>query len=163
MAKRKPFTKRERSYRLNSRFGYRSTNEWGSGDLPAPYAEGDVLLLTPEAHAAMSDEQRSRLRGQGPGYFIVTYAPSIDEGDVWYVRVWNGEAHTGSDRMHMAFTERSVWDHPCNYMEGFELVETADPEGLAERERLIAEGWEFTDRWDVCPTCGNMTRKGDAA
>jgi hypothetical protein len=43
-------------------------------------------------------------------------------------------------------------------MAGFTLVETADPQGLALREQMIADGWAFSAHWKTCPTCGNTTR-----
>lgn len=156
MSARKPFTKRERERATQGGLGRRPTNDWDSGDLPAPWAEGDVLHL-----ADVGDNDR--LRGMGPGHYVVTYATSIDEGDAWYFRVWNGESEWGSDRLHVVFPERCApksWaSEPCNYMAGFDLVETADPDGLARRERMIAGGWAFVDRWETCPTCGTTKRK----
>lgn len=153
---RKPFTKRERTRMTTCGFGHRPVNDWGGGDLPAPFAEGDVLHLD-------AVPEYSRLHGMGPGYFVVTYATSIDEGDAWYFRVSDGNEFTGSDRMHVAFPDRCApgsWE-PVNWMAPFDLVESADPEGLARRERMIADGWAFTDHWQTCPTCGHTVRKRD--
>lgn len=155
MSARKPFTKRERHRATQNGLGHRPVNNWGDGDLPAPWAQGDVVYLA----SPVNEEQRKRLNGQTCGYFVITYATSIDEGDAWYFRVWDGKSGRGSDRMHVAFTERCAWDTPVDFMHGFQLVETADPEGLALRERMIADGWQFSDRWDVCPTCGHITPK----
>jgi hypothetical protein len=156
MGKRLPFTRRERHGATQNGLGYRPVNDWGSGDLPAPWAEGDVVRLT-------GTVEDGRLRGMETEFFVVTYATSIDEGDAWYFRVWDGKHDHGSDRLHVAYPERCAagsWT-PCDYMAGFELVDTADLEGLSERERMIAAGWAFTDQWDTCPTCGHTRRKVD--
>ena len=157
---RKPFTKRQRERVPQSHLGYRPVNNWGSGDLPAPFAYGDVLFLSEEAFAL--GHQEDRLRGQEPGHFLVTYICSIDDGDAWYARVWDGKGDFGSDRMHVAFEDRCTWDHDCNFMEGFELVDTADPDGLALRERMIADGWDFDLKWFTCPTCGHRELKDES-
>ena len=150
MSARKPFTKRQRDRATQSGFGYRATNDWGSGDLPAPWAEGDVIHLAADAEVPEPD----RLCGMGPGYFVVTYGPSIGEGDEWYFRVWDGSESHGSDRLHVAYAGRSDWgEHCCDFMASFTLVETADPEGLAKRERMLAEGWQY-DPTPVCSSCG---------
>lgn len=152
MGTRKPFTKRERHGATQNGLGHRPVNDWGAGDLPAPFAEGDVLHLA-ERH------QDDRLYDMQPGYFVVTYATSIDEGDCWYFRVWDGNSDRGSDRLHVAYPERSDWDTAVDYMAPFTLVDTADPDGLALRQQLIEDGWKFEDRWDACPTCGHVSRK----
>jgi hypothetical protein len=131
---RNPFNKRERARATQNGLGYRPKNDWAGGDLPAPFAEGDVLQL-----AEVGDNDR--LYGMGPGYFVVTYAASIDEGDAWYFRVWDGKSDRSSDRLHVVFAERSTWTDGVDWMRGFELIDTADPEGLATREHLLAEGW----------------------
>jgi hypothetical protein len=124
-------------------------NNWGDGDLPAPYAEGDLLWL-PEG----LDVDGGRMHGMtGPGWFVVCAGFSIDDGDAWYFRVTNN-SERNSDRLHVAYLDRCTWDHGCDYMAPFELVDTSDPEGLAKRERLLAEGWTFRPP-DVCPTCGS--------
>ena len=132
-------------------FGSRPVNNWGEGDLPAPFAEGDLLWL-PEPYEV------DRLRGMGqPGWYVVTYATSIDEGDAWYFRVTN-DPKKSSDRMHVIYAERadvgSDVDH--DWMARFVLVETTDPDGLAERERLLAEGWSYEPP-PRCPTCNQRT------
>jgi hypothetical protein len=155
MAKRLPFNKRERHRATQHGLGYRPTNNWGDGDLPAPWAEGDILLL-PDGFT------NDRLRGMGPGYFVVAYATSIDEGDAWYFRVWDCKNDARSDRLHVAYSERcsaAQWPDDLNWMASFELVDTADPEGLAERGRLLAAGWALTDAWEVCPVCGHTSQK----
>lgn len=140
-----PFTMKQR--RLWSQgFGSRARNGWGAGDLPAPYCAGDIVRLT------IDPADNDRLRGQTGPLFVVTYGPSIDEGDAWYFRVYDGNGY-GSDRLHVAYAERSTWDEDIDWMAGFELVDTADPEGLAERERMLAEGWTFTVP-HRCPACG---------
>lgn len=123
----------------------RPVNNWGDGDLPAPFAEGDLLWLAVPYEV-------SRMRGMGqPGWYIVHYATSIDEGDAWYFRVTN-DPDNGSDRLHVAYEGRCDWSEGVDWMAPFELVETSDPEGLAERERLLAEGWSY-ERPERCPTC----------
>lgn len=154
-----PFTKRARK-RMSTQygFGHRPTNNWGEGDLPAPFAEGDLLRLD-EAFPPDPESGYNRLvtRGMGePGFYVVCCVFSIDKGDAWYCRVTQGEQ--GSDRLHVAFAERCSWDEDVNWMFPFTLVDSADPEGLAERERLLAAGWSYTDRWQTCPACGNTTR-----
>ena len=52
--------------------GYRPKNGWGSGDLPAPFAEGDVVRLVGGRHERLDDMT-------GP-FFVVVCATSIDEG-----------------------------------------------------------------------------------
>jgi hypothetical protein len=143
-------TKREwRRLARGARFGHRPTNEWGSGDLPAPYAEGDLLWL--------AQPTVERLYGMGqPGWYVVVYATSIDEGDAWYFRVTN-DPEGCSDRLHVIFSTRSGLNGDADWMAPFELVETLDPDGLAERERLLAAGWTF-ERPARCATCGQVLR-----
>lgn len=143
----RPQTRRERR-RLSCQdgFGYRALNNWGDGDLPAPFAEGDLLYL-----AEIGDNDR--LKGMRPGYFVVTAGFSIDEGDGWYFRVANNLDEGGSDRLHV-FHGRSDSMREMDYMAGFELVDTSDPEGLAKRQALVADGWSYEPR-PVCPTCGS--------
>lgn len=142
---RLPFTVRERrraSYHLG--YGKREFNNWNAGDLPSPYAEGDILELT---------EPAERI-DDGPGFYIVAGVFSIGEGDEWYFRVTNDpKGGRMSDRLH-------VLPGTCDYMAPFRLVDTADPEGLALRERLLAEGWEPPAADEICPTCGQVTRRG---
>ena len=140
-------TKRQRR-RLGraATFGSRPVNNWGEGDLPAPFAEGDLLWL-PEPYEV------GRMRGMGqPGWYVVTYATSIDEGDAWYFRVTN-DPDNGSDRMHVVYADRSDFDEDHDWMAPFLLVETTDPEGMFERERLLADGWTFTSP-PRCDSCG---------
>jgi hypothetical protein len=145
MTERKP-TRRERR-RWAEHWGNRPVNDWGSGDLPAPWAEGDL------AHWS-GDPPNDRLRGMEPGYFVVHYATSIDEGDAWYFRVANGSEYRGSDRLHVVYAARSTWDEDIDWMAGFELVDTSDPEGLAKREAMLRDGWTFQPP-RTCPTCGS--------
>lgn len=142
----KPFTlyQRQRLCRQDG-YGHRCTNNWHMGDLPAPWAEGDLIFI-PE------DKTNNRMDDMGWGYFVVSAGFSIDDGDAWYFRVTNTKDN-GSDRLHVAFKERSTWDEDADWMAGWQLVESSDPEGLATRERLLAEGWTFT-KPKVCPHCG---------
>jgi len=151
VSRRKPFTLAERRAASHYVLGRRPTNDWGDGDLPAPWAEGDVVRLRDDAR--LSREFLSRLdmsvRGRqwwssprNRGYFVVSCAWSIDEGDAWYFRVRDGEGERASDRLHVAYRERCTWKKSIDFMAPFDLVETADPEGLAVRERMLAAGWE---------------------
>lgn len=142
--RRKPFTLRERR-KWSQDYGYRHRNNWGSGDLPAPFCAGDVVRLV--------GEPNERLRGQTGPFFVVTYGPSIDEGDAWYFRVYDGNGLSGSDRLHVASADRCTWDEDVDWMACFELVETIDPEGLALRQRMLADGWSYTPPLS-CPECG---------
>ena len=134
--------------------GYRPTNNWGDGDLPAPYAEGDVIDV-PEGARAL--ERMQTYGTMGPGRYKVVYATSIDQGDAWYFRL--GKKLTGddpvSDRLHVAYNDRTEydWGHDVNWLDGCTLVRTADPDGLARREQMLADGWTY-ERSKRCPTCG---------
>lgn len=155
---RLPFTKRMRSRWSQNRLGHRPVNNWGDGDLPAPWAEGDIVRLTEEGYKrTRAYGESDRLRGMGPGHFVVVYACSIDDGDAWYFRVFDGDDPDGpsSDRLHVAFAARcsNHWTEDCDWMREFELVDTADPDGLALRESMLAEGWTL-DLEQMCPTCG---------
>lgn len=125
--------------------GHRPTNNWGQGELPAPFAEGD-LIDVPEGVKALE-----RLHGMGPGRFYVSCIFSIDAGDAWYMRVARVTVghYVGSDRLHWACADRSDWDHDENWLEGCTLVATADPDGLALRGKMLADGWEFRPKFDV--------------
>lgn len=129
-------TKRERR-RLSRQYGYghRPVNDWGDGDLPAPYAEGDLLHL-PERY----DDRAMRGMGE-PGFYVVACAFSIDEGDAWYFRVARDARKGSSDRLHVAYASRSSFETDIDRMAPFNLVDTADPDGLEERERMLAAGW----------------------
>ena len=135
MSPRLPFNKRTRHRWTQNGYGHRPVNNWGDGDLPAPWAEGDIVELVDESLAG------GRLRGQVGPMFVVSYATSVDEGDAWYFRVYDGAGDRGSDRLHVA-TPASTY-LVCDYMAGFRLVDTADPEGLATRQRMLADGWHF--------------------
>lgn len=133
-------TKRERR-RLSRQYGYghRPVNHWGDGDLPAPYAEGDLLYL-PERY----DHRAMRSMGE-PGFYVVACAFSVDEGDAWYFRVARDPQEGSSDRLHVAYVARSSWETDVDRMAPFELVDSADPEGLALRERMLDAGWSYSE------------------
>lgn len=125
---------------------HRPRNDWGMGDLPAPWAEGDLLVLArtpdPETHkriVAHLDPRPERLEIGSAWY--VTGAFSIDEGDGWYFRVapHGAQVDGGSDRLHVTAPGR--WTEAADFMAPFDLIATPDPEGLAERVRLLAAGW----------------------
>lgn len=147
----KPFTVTQRK-RLCYQYGYghRERNDWNSGDLPAPFAEGDLVY-------ADALDGAERVKGMTPGYFVVCAGFSIDEGDAWYFRVCQTK-HNSSDRLHVAYSARCTWTDDFDYMAPFTLIETSDGEGLVERQRLLAAGWAFTNNWETCPTCGNVSR-----
>ena len=136
------------------RTGYRPTNNWNDGDLPAPYAVGDVIDV-PEGAKALQ-----RMGGMGPGRYRVVYATSIDEGDAWFFRLgkWMTKGPV-SGRLHVAYADRTEfdWGSDLNWLEGCALVRTADPDGLALRERMLADGWTYT-KTPKCPTCGQEVR-----
>ena len=134
---------------MAERFGQRPLSCWGSGDLPAPFAVGDVIDVPAGAKAL------ERMHGAPPGRYTICSAWSIDEGDAWYFRFGYGSrrqplvralGYTASDRLH-------IIPGKVDYLAGCALVSTADPAGLALRERMLADGWSFTPR-PVCPTCG---------
>jgi hypothetical protein len=143
---RKPFTLKQRR-RIAQDFDYRPVNNWGSGDLPAPWCQGDVVRLPEIKH----NERMEWLTGE---FFVVAYVCSIDEGDAWYCRLGDGD--WVSDRLHIAYADRAseTWEKDIDWMAGVELVETRDPEGLALREQMLADGWSYTPP-AVCPTCGH--------
>lgn len=166
-----PFNRRDRHRWSQNGLGHRPVNNWGDGDLPAPWAEGDIVAIPDGAYCLTGDTEPGddgRVDGPrvdlGPGFYTVVYVCSIDHGDAWYVRVSKGTMVGGfrdcSDRLHIFYPDRSTWQgEPVDWTAGWELIDTADPEGLAERERMLAAGWSFEDRWDTCPTCGHTTRK----
>jgi hypothetical protein len=123
------FTQRERKRlcRQNG-YGYRPRSGWGSGDLPAPWAEGDLVKRISDA----ADDRLGNINTMTYDEFVVAAVFSIDDGDEWYCRVAaaNGEV---SDRLH-------VISDSTDYMAAFELIDTADPKGLALREKMLADG-----------------------
>ena len=141
-------------------FGHRPLSNWGSGDLPAPFATGDLLWLDQPYN-----DKRMRPELGDPGWYVVVYSTSIDEGDAWYFRVERiGDPLRCSGRMHVVHADRAEMGQggDLDYMAPFELVETADPEGLAERERLLADGWAYV-RPPRCRTCGQRLPNGGVA
>lgn len=140
------------SYGFNNGEGHRSVCDWGSGDLPAPYAEGD-LIDVPEGAKALE-----RMHGMGPGRYVVTYCASIDEGDAWFARITparrmgKGEQREWSDRLHVAWASRSTWAEDHDWLAGCTLMQTADLEGLELRKQMLAEGWTMPPVYK-CPTC----------
>jgi hypothetical protein len=131
-----------RRWSTQSGYGHRERNDWNSGDLPSPFAEGDLLWL-PEG-AVVGD---GRLRGlEGHGWYVVICGFSIDEGDAWYFRVVKGDDPDAgcSDRLHVGYASRSTWEDDVDYMAPFELVQSSDPTGLELRELRLETGWTFT-------------------
>lgn len=136
-------------------YGYRPTNNWGQGSLPAPWAEGDIVQLSyREEHSHLA----SRLHGmhlyETPGFFVVSYATSIDEGDAWYFRVRtytkNGISDS-SDRLHVIGTASFNRPTPTDWMAQFTLIKSSDPDGLALRNQMLKD-WVF-ERTAVCFYC----------
>lgn len=147
MSTKLPYTRRERRRVCQCEYGHRPVNMWGDGDLPAPWAEGDIV----EWVRPHPDERRMReVTGQ---FLIVDTAFSIDDGDGWYFRVTTPEFYNehglSSDRHHVWWLERCNfgnkhgYEQHLNYMSGFDLVDTADPAGLALRAQMLADGWEL--------------------
>lgn len=131
------FTKRERTRLTQHRFAHRPTNNWGDGDLPAPWAAGDIVQLF--------DSDAPRLETKQPGFYVVCTAFSIDEGDGWYFRICGRDDLGGmnwedrcSNRLHVFY---GYEEGNIDYMAPFKLIETGDPDGLARRARMLAEGW----------------------
>jgi len=148
MAKRLPFNQRDRHRSTQSHLGYRPVNNWGDGDLPAPWAEGDIVNVLADAYCLQGNVRDGINRWWYPGFAVIAYVCSIDEGDAWYVRLCNGKPGPNgpewesSDRLHIAHGSRTVsLQADVDLMAGVELVDTADPEGLALRNQMIAEGW----------------------
>jgi hypothetical protein len=164
-----PFTKAERRAVVQSRLGHRPTNNWGEGNLPAPWAEGDVVEIvdgtlvdpaTAERIGRYPADGPAREMGDAPppgslvGFYVVTTAFSIDDGDAWYFRVDSTDG-VGSDRLHVAHAERSNVAS-CDFMAPFRLVDTADRDGLRTRQEMLAAGWPTPDDFTPeqrCPHC----------
>lgn len=128
----------------------RPVNNWGDGDLPAPWCAGDVVRR-------VSDTANERLRGEIGAIgdlWHVSYVCSVDEGDGWYARVRHMTTDGPvSDRLHVAYVARSSFDRDVDWMSAFELVTTVDPAGLALRGSMLADGWTFRPP-PTCPMCG---------
>lgn len=144
---KKPFSLNQRKLlSRQSQFGYRSKNNWEDGDLPAPYAEGDLIFVPQGA-------TNERMNWMGWGYFVVSGGFSIDEGDAWYFRISNDKEV--SDRLHVAFEDRCTWNYSVDWMSGrrnfnnqivkWQLIETSDPVGLVRRKHMLAQGWRMND------------------
>lgn len=135
--------------------GHRPRCAWGSGDLPSPYAEGDIIDVPADAKALERMESLD-----GPGRYKVIAAHSIDDGDAWYFRIAKYmRKGPCSGRLHVAHAGRfdtHGWGGvtEVDWLEGCTLVRTADPDGLAEREHMLADGWTFeVADVRICPTC----------
>lgn len=139
MGRRVLTTRRDRARRMyQSGYGTRPYSNCGVGDIRAPYAEGDVVNIPAGAPAfthGRIPHGWSPNPGQcKPGLYRVVSVFSIGEGDDWYLRVCpiiDGETVDNvSDRIH-------IIPGDCDWSEGWELVETADPDGLAERHTAL--------------------------
>lgn len=133
----------------------RPTNNWGLGDLPAPYAIGDVLRLHNPQPGAL------------PGYYVVVAADSVDEGDAWRFYLSAADPESGKPsrmasrfKVYECYADRSDW-HEAHDLASFDLIETADPEGLDKRNAMLDDGWTF-EPTRPCPTCGRPLPKGDS-
>lgn len=143
-----PYTMAERRRMSQHEFGHRPTNDWGSGDLPSPWAAGDVVEVADGSVALQ------RMDGRPAGLYVVGTVFSIDEGDAWYVRLDDGDRSWTSGRLHIAFPDRSTWTNPIDWTEGVTLVDTGDPDGLADRRRMIDAGWGLVCSSSPCSRCG---------
>ncbi len=153
--------RRERRRIVGASFGRRERCDWGAGDLPAPFAEGDLVRypvdptpdewrwLTFNAHRATVG---SRLPSPGD-LAVIEACMSVDEGDAWFVRLTDLADAAPSARLRLVCADRSSWPTDRDDTGGLTLVDTADPDGLAERERLLAAGWTL-NQTEPCPTCG---------
>ena len=86
-------------------------------------------------HERLDDDDGAVLRGR---------VRDVDRrGDAWYFRVSDDPDPDGrcSSRLHVAFADRADqgWDGDVDWMSCFELVRTADPDGLLERSKLLVE------------------------
>src|SRR5690606_39407354 len=91
------YTKRERARITHHALGHRPVNNWGDGDLPAPWAAGDIVEY-------LGGGKDGRLDGFDPGFYVVCTAFSISVGDAWYFRVSDREKC--SDRLHVYYPDR---------------------------------------------------------
>lgn len=110
----------------NSAFGHRPLSAWGDGDIPSPYAEGDVVFVPDDCAAILSGRLES-----GPGVHRVVAAFSIGEGAEWYFRLspmrptgrgdrWTTDTAWTSDRLHQI-------PGKCDYTAGWTLLFTSAP------------------------------------
>jgi len=117
--------------------GWRALNAWGDGDLPAPWALGDVIDVPQDAPGVLDG------RLYHGGQWKITAAFSISEGDEWYFRAsplrddGTTDWDTISDRLHQ------LADY--NALEGATLVSTTDAEGLTAREERLTT-WSLRDQ-----------------
>jgi hypothetical protein len=145
---------------MSQYYGHRPTNNWGEGDLPCPWCPGDIVEIPDGAYCLTGDDDHEPRVDHGPGMYVVTTAFSIDDGDAWYMRVsrgirvpWGPDGETvpdSSDRLHVAYTGRCTesWDGRwCDWMAGVRLVDTVDPDGLATRTSMLADGWTMKPEW----------------
>lgn len=132
---------------MNSTFAYRPLCAWGDGDLPAPYAVGDIIDVPAGAKAL-----ERMVHAPGAGRYEVSSVWSIDEGDAWYVRLCYKAFPASrrrrvvlySDRLHVATAARcESFDEDTDWLAGCTLVVTADPAGLAQRNDMLAGGWRL--------------------
>lgn len=140
------YNRKQRHALTQTGFRHRPMSNWGAGDLPAPWAEGDIVEVQTTAPLLRLSR---RVR---PGRWVVCYVTSVDEGDAWYVKLTDG--HVTSDRLHV-IGERSEMGKTHGVqdsMAGVDLVETADPDGLKLRQQMLADGWGA--RTVECLTCG---------
>ena len=139
---------------MSEELGRRPLNDWGHGDLPAPWCPGDLVRR-------VNDDANERLRGDVGSigdHWWVTCVYSIDEGDAWYCRVRRIGRGPTSDRLHVIDAGRSTIPGAADWMSAFQLIETPDPEGLAKRNEMLANGWTLPPR-TYCPTCGHELRE----
>jgi len=115
--------------------GWRPTNSWGDGNLPAPFAVGDVIDVPDDNPGVLAG------RFYHGGRWRITAAFSISEGDDWYFRASPMRENkttdwaTISDRLHVLPDQ--------NYLSDVTLVSTYDEEGLKLREEILKE-WSLS-------------------
>lgn len=138
---------------------HRPLSDWGAGDLPAPWAEGDrVRLVRPPADPKQLDDMPLGYIGAaGTEDLVVCSAFSIGTGDEWYFRVQMPGITRVSGRLHVVAEGRAAeWSELAGRddMSCFDLVETSDPDGLVKRNGLLAAGWTPPPKPEPCPACG---------
>lgn len=125
-------------------YGHRPVSNWGSGEIMSPYAEGDLVYIGEDAIAFTAGRIPHSWSHSPelcvPGVYVVVTAFSISEGDDWYFRVIPyGYPDEGSDRLHIIRGQ-------CDYTGDWELILSADPEGIRPRSWIYAGSGEYEYR-----------------
>jgi hypothetical protein len=123
----------------NCGYGFCPTNDWGAGNVYAPYAEGDIVEIPPECIAWHDRMPHSNSKKPGlwkqTNLFRVISAFSISEKPEWYFRVApiiNGKTvwDEHSDRLHLI-------PGLVEYTEGWKVIEAAERRPM---HRLVETG-----------------------